>query len=37
MKKEKCKDCGKEAVFWNPYNKATQCHACGKIKEEVKK
>ncbi len=19
------------AVFWNPYNKATQCHKCGQI------
>lgn len=21
--------CGARAVFWNPYNKVTQCHSCG--------
>lgn len=35
MKKEDCKSCGsKDSVFWNPYNKVTQCHACGTIKEK---
>lgn len=35
-KKEKCQNCGKRAVMWNPYNKITQCHACGQIKEKKK-
>ena len=21
----------KEAVYWNPYNQAVQCHKCGQI------
>lgn len=31
LKDAKTRCCGKsaEAVFWNPYNEAFQCHHCG--------
>jgi hypothetical protein len=28
-----CAECGRVAVYWNPYNRVTQCHACGTVEE----
>jgi uncharacterized protein (DUF983 family) len=29
--KLKCRECGKKAVFKNPFNNEIQCHNCGLI------
>lgn len=31
-----CHKCGALAVFWNPYNRVVQCHACGAVEASQK-
>lgn len=32
---EDCLGCQARAVYWNPYNRVVQCHACGQIAQTV--